>query len=77
MNIPKVTKSQQAKHLMEEMRVMLNDIAASATILGSTPFDGGPACKALAASLHEALMIYEMEMAALGLHEFKGLSHEK
>ncbi|MCG3184558.1 MAG: hypothetical protein ICCCNLDF_02685 [Planctomycetes bacterium] len=64
-------KSVAAFKLTAEMQEMLNDIAASATILGATPFAGGPAAKKLAASLHQALLEFEIELAAIGRHEFE------
>ncbi len=60
-----------AYRLMEEMRDMLNDIAASAAILGGTPFDGRHACRELSAHLHSALLEFEVELAAIGRHEFE------
>lgn len=59
-----------AYRLMEEMRDMLNDIAASATILGGTPFDGRHACRNLSGKLHGALLEFEIELAEIGRHEF-------
>jgi hypothetical protein len=56
--------------LLSEMRVMVNDIARSATILGATPFAGRDAAKALAESMHAAVLEYEIALAALGEHEF-------
>jgi hypothetical protein len=64
------TKSKTALNLLDEMREMLNDIAASATILGATPFAGGPAAKLLAADLHTALLEFEIGLSAIGRHEF-------
>ena len=65
-----VTKSETALGLMQELRTMLNDIAASATILGATPFVGGPVAKELSASLHSALLQFEIGLAQIGRHEF-------
>lgn len=59
-----------AYRLMEEMRDMLNDIAASATILGATPFDGRHACRDLSGELHGALLEFEIKLAEIGRHEF-------
>lgn len=65
------SKVTAAYRLMEEMREMLNDIAASATILGGTPFDGRHACRELSAHLHRALLEFEVELADIGRHEFE------
>ena len=67
----KTTKSETAYRLLEEIREMLNDIASSATILGATPFEGGPAAKKLGATLHTALLEFEIELAGQGRHEFE------
>jgi hypothetical protein len=64
------TKSKTALALLEEMRAMLNDIAASATILGATPFPGAPAAKELSGNLHTALLQFEIALAQIGRHEF-------
>ncbi|MBZ0135302.1 MAG: hypothetical protein K8I27_02875 [Planctomycetes bacterium] len=64
---PKVTA---AFRLMDEMRDMLNDIAASANILGATPFEGAPACRDLSGKLHTALLEFEIELGAIGHHTF-------
>jgi hypothetical protein len=64
------TKSKTALALLDEMREMLNDIAAGATILGATPFPGGPAAKALGSNLHTALLEFEIALATIGRHEF-------
>jgi hypothetical protein len=64
------SKTNAALGLLDEMRAMLNDIAASATILGATPFPGGPAAKELSARLHAALLEFEIGLAAIGRHEF-------
>jgi len=64
------TKTTAAFGLMDEMRTMLNDIAASAAILGATPFAGGPAAKALAMHLHTVLLEFEIAMAEIGRHQF-------
>jgi hypothetical protein len=63
-------RSQTAFALVDEMHEMLNDIAVSATILGATPFTGAAPAKALAERLHEALLEFEIELAALGRHSF-------
>lgn len=65
------SKSATAFRLVDEMHEMLNDIAASATILGATPFDGAAPSKTLAVRLHEALLEFEIELAALGRHSFE------
>ncbi|MEZ5992074.1 MAG: hypothetical protein R3E76_06955 [Planctomycetota bacterium] len=64
-------KTETAFNLLEEMRELLNDIAASATILGATPFAGGPAAKQLSGRLHTALLEFEVELAELGRHQFE------
>lgn len=64
-------KSQMAFRLLDEMHEMLDDIAASATILGATPFEGGAPSKALAVKLHEALLEFEIQLAALGRYSFE------
>jgi hypothetical protein len=64
-------KSETAFKLLAEMQEMLNDIAASAAILGATPFEGVWAAKRLAASLHQALLEFEIELAEQGRHEFQ------
>jgi hypothetical protein len=63
-------KSQAANRLMKEMHEMLSDIAASATVLGHTPFDGVWACRELAESLHTALLEFEIKLAEIGQHSF-------
>ena len=65
------SKSDTAFRLLHELHEMLNDIAASATILGATPFEGAEPAKALGNSLHGALLEFEIELAALGRHEFE------
>lgn len=67
----KHTKTVAAFALMDQMRDMLNDIAASASILGASPFEGRPACRNLATKLHTALLEFEIELAAIGRLEFK------
>ena len=52
-----------AYRLMEEMRDMLNDIAASATILGGTPFEGRHACIELSGKLHSRPNLFNMTWA--------------
>jgi hypothetical protein len=64
------TKTTAALALMDEMRLMLNDIASSAAILGATPFPGGAAAKALAGNLHTALLEFEIALAEIGRHQF-------
>lgn len=63
-------KVEAAFRLMDEMRDMLNDIAASASILGATPFEGAPACRDLSGKLHTALLEFEIELGAIGHHTF-------
>lgn len=65
------TKTVAAFALLEEMRELLNDIAASATILGATPFAGAPHARELSAALHGALLEFELGLAELGRHEFQ------
>ncbi|MCB9895728.1 MAG: hypothetical protein H6839_14880 [Planctomycetes bacterium] len=65
------SKSETAFRLLDEMHEMLNDIAASATILGATPFNGAGPSKALAVKLHEALLEFEIGLAAIGRHSFE------
>ncbi|MHC4839819.1 MAG: hypothetical protein ACYTDT_02520 [Planctomycetota bacterium] len=60
----------EAWRVIEDMRTMLNDIAASATILGAAPFDGAPPVRKLAHALAGALLEYEIGLAELGVHEF-------
>ena len=64
-------RSETAFQLLEELREMLNDIAASATILGTTPFAGARAAKQLSGTLHTALLEFEIELAAIDRHEFE------
>jgi hypothetical protein len=64
------TKTTAALALLDEMRLMLNDIAASAAILGATPFAGGAAANTLAGNLHTALLEFEIALADIGRHEF-------
>lgn len=63
-------KADAAIRLMKEMHEMLNDITASATVLGHTPFDGVWACRGLAENLHTALLEFEIKLADLGHHSF-------
>ncbi len=63
-------KAAGAIQVMQEVRTMLDDIARSAAILGSTPFSGRETARTLASSLHLALLEYEIGLAQLGGHEF-------
>lgn len=60
----------EAWQVVEDMRQMLNDIAASATILGAAPFEGAKPVRALAGALGAAMLEYETSLAELGVHEF-------
>ncbi len=77
MNRNKIAKPLTSKNLaeawrvVEDMRQMLNDITASATILGTAPFDGAAPVRKLAGSMGTALLEYEIELADLGVHEFQ------
>jgi hypothetical protein len=64
-------RAETAFRLLDEMHEMLNDIAASATILGGTPFDGAPAAKELSGRLHGALLEFEIALAQIGRHSFE------
>lgn len=61
----------EAWRVVDDMRQMLNDITASATILGSAPFDGAAPVRKLACSMASALLEYEIELAELDVHEFQ------
>lgn len=63
-------RESRAMNLLLEMREMLNDIAQSASILGATPFAGREAASALGASLHTALLEFEIALAQVHNHDF-------